>query len=355
MATITINKGDTLSGIASKYGTSAAAIASANGITNPNVIKAGASLTIPDRPGVTPTSAPGNISQAPKPSATAAVVKGVPATPSQGSMTDFQTTLKNALNEAGKNRLANNYQLAGGLTGGTPGTLGSVVDMIRSGPSTDVASTFKTVVDSVGEQQKNSLDLLKTFADDGSLAEMPDASLMAMAKSAGLPEGTALAWKARIAASAKMSDQEKQLTLQKLKADIANTNSEIANRGKDNGPGKGVVLTSGITKLFNDSKGEDKKISSDTYQSGLKDWIANGGTPADFFLSFPQEMYLTPQEMTRLPASIQQKTPSTSTTQWQSEGKVWSWLSTPEAQQMSDEDKRQEIMQNGFNPESFGL
>ncbi len=47
MATYTIQSGDTLSKIAAKYGTSVAALASANGISDPNKISAGKTITIP--------------------------------------------------------------------------------------------------------------------------------------------------------------------------------------------------------------------------------------------------------------------------------------------------------------------
>lgn len=47
MATYTIRSGDTLSAIALKNGTTVAALAAANGITNPDKIKAGATITIP--------------------------------------------------------------------------------------------------------------------------------------------------------------------------------------------------------------------------------------------------------------------------------------------------------------------
>ena len=56
MATYQIKKGDTLSGIAKQYGVSVGDIASANGISNPNKISAGATLTIPGGGGATSTS-----------------------------------------------------------------------------------------------------------------------------------------------------------------------------------------------------------------------------------------------------------------------------------------------------------
>lgn len=48
--THTVARGETLAGIAARYGTTTAALASANGITNPNRIYAGARLVVPGAP-----------------------------------------------------------------------------------------------------------------------------------------------------------------------------------------------------------------------------------------------------------------------------------------------------------------
>lgn len=45
--TYTVKKGDTLYGIAKKYGTTVEALVSTNGITNKNLIRVGQVLTIP--------------------------------------------------------------------------------------------------------------------------------------------------------------------------------------------------------------------------------------------------------------------------------------------------------------------
>lgn len=47
MAIYTVKKGDTLSKIAARYGTSVSALVSANGIKNPNVIHVGQVIQIP--------------------------------------------------------------------------------------------------------------------------------------------------------------------------------------------------------------------------------------------------------------------------------------------------------------------
>jgi LysM repeat protein len=56
-ATTTVRPGDTLSAIAKRYGTTVAAIAAANGISNPNQIDAGATIQIPG-PTPSPAAAP---------------------------------------------------------------------------------------------------------------------------------------------------------------------------------------------------------------------------------------------------------------------------------------------------------
>ena len=56
MTSYTIRSGDTLSAIASRYGTTVAKLASANGIKNPNLIYAGNKLTIPGQAAAKPAS-----------------------------------------------------------------------------------------------------------------------------------------------------------------------------------------------------------------------------------------------------------------------------------------------------------
>lgn len=59
MSTYRIRSGDTLSGIAARYRTTVAALASANGIRNPNLIRAGATLRIPGASSPAPSTGGG--------------------------------------------------------------------------------------------------------------------------------------------------------------------------------------------------------------------------------------------------------------------------------------------------------
>jgi predicted chitinase/LysM repeat protein len=54
----TVRSGDTLSGIAQRHGTTTSALAKANNISNPNLIRVGQKLTIPGAGGAKPTPAP---------------------------------------------------------------------------------------------------------------------------------------------------------------------------------------------------------------------------------------------------------------------------------------------------------
>jgi soluble lytic murein transglycosylase-like protein len=63
-ATYTVGGGDTLSGIAARYGTTAVALARANDLSNPNFIVAGNSLRVPGVTTSSPVSAPAAASTA---------------------------------------------------------------------------------------------------------------------------------------------------------------------------------------------------------------------------------------------------------------------------------------------------
>lgn len=78
--TYTVRPGDTLGGIAARYGTSVAALAEANSIANPNIISVGATLTIPGC-GAEPTTPGAPPAEADAPAAPAPAPVAPPAAP----------------------------------------------------------------------------------------------------------------------------------------------------------------------------------------------------------------------------------------------------------------------------------
>lgn len=64
-----------------------------------------------------------------------------------GEMGNLRMALREALNEAARKRVEGNFKALGGLaTGGPPGTIGSVVDLIRGGIKPTVEQTFSDII-----------------------------------------------------------------------------------------------------------------------------------------------------------------------------------------------------------------
>ena len=95
MIAVTVTSGETLSGIASQYGTSYQTLAADNGIANPNLIYVGQTINVPSgggsvsvtptTPAWTPPSAPAPVQQSSAPSAGASSSGGlgdIPGMPS---------------------------------------------------------------------------------------------------------------------------------------------------------------------------------------------------------------------------------------------------------------------------------
>lgn len=170
MPQITIQKGDTLSALAAKHGTSVAELVNANkgnaAVKSADLIIAGGSLNIPEKVS-TPAAGPsaeggsGSLSVAPVQDQGAKAV---------GDLGNLRTALRSALNEAARKRIENQYRQIAPLSEGVPGTIGSVVDMIRSGIKTPVETTFSDVIQTFQDRQNFALQLSGRYPDSGILA-----------------------------------------------------------------------------------------------------------------------------------------------------------------------------------------
>lgn len=154
MPTYTISKGDTLSAIAAKHGTTVGELMKVNSgnpaVKSANLIIAGGNLNLPDAIAA-PASGPAPSAQLPSGGISPSTNQNAGAT-AVGDLGNLRIALRSALNEAGRTRVENNFRQVAPLSGGVPGTIGAVVDMIRAGIKSPVESTFS--------------DIIQTFKDD---------------------------------------------------------------------------------------------------------------------------------------------------------------------------------------------
>lgn len=148
------------------------------------------------------------------------------------------------------------------------------------------------------------------------------------------------------------ASREYRLDIAKAEADLSNTRSLINQRVSDSK----VDYSDPILKLYADSTGEvvsspskaravlgytdslltDKEVVSDTFSGPLEDNQVRE-SDARKLISDAFRQFNTKKEE-ELPDAT-----------------VWSWLASDEAQGLSDDDKKTQIMQNGKNPEDFGI
>mgnify|MGYP001617740606 CR=1 FL=1 len=68
-------------------------------------------------------------------------------TPPEGELGNLRIALRDALNEAARKRVENNFNAVAPLTSGNvPGTIGAVVDLIRGGIKSPVETTFSDII-----------------------------------------------------------------------------------------------------------------------------------------------------------------------------------------------------------------
>lgn len=134
MPNIQIKAGDTLSKLAATHGTSVAEIIASNkdnpSVKSANLIIAGGTLNLPERVGA---PAAGPTTETPAES----------LTPKGSSLGNLRIALRAAAEEAGKERVASRLeQFQGAGLGRTPGTLGSIADIVRGSVKPGVEQTF---------------------------------------------------------------------------------------------------------------------------------------------------------------------------------------------------------------------
>ena len=214
----------------------------------------------------------------------------LPVTQGAGSLSNFRLALKNALNEAGKERVADRFQQTFPAAGGVPGTMGSIVSMIRSSVAAPVEDVFTTILETRAEERNQSMDLLETFAKDGTLGTLPDSALVAIGNNAGLSQETVLSWKTRIATAVAVDDRTSQLEQLKIQSEIEENKAQAQKirKGADLAPTP--VTFSYVDSVLNDPDfvlanvpGDDERdrVSKFIFENKIKTEAVDVGGVAD--------------------------------------------------------------------------
>lgn len=168
-------KGGTLSQIAAQYGTTVAELQKANNITDPNKIREGATLIIPDK-----TTPPGSLGGTLPPATPPAGASGDPALPE--TPTDKLTSFNNLLQKI-SNKVTANTQMPSDMPGNVDfskvsgGTMASILGVINN-RQIDVQ---KEVTDLLDSQQKQATDIVKTLISTGGLLKLGDDQIKKLA------------------------------------------------------------------------------------------------------------------------------------------------------------------------------
>jgi hypothetical protein len=147
MAQIIIQKGQTLGTLAKQYGTTVADIMAANkgnaSVKTQDLIYAGGNLNIPEK-----VSAPatGPLKESPAGTLTPPVVQNAGATQNvatQGSIGDFASSMRNALNEGSRQRSQNRFDQLMPVGQGLPiGSLASIAEMAKQSANVPAQAIF---------------------------------------------------------------------------------------------------------------------------------------------------------------------------------------------------------------------
>jgi hypothetical protein len=101
-------------------------------------------------------------------------------------------------------------------------------------------------------------------------------------------------------------------------------------------------------------RGTDGYVNPTEYIQKAYDYEKNGGNMSDFLKKYPPTNYINPNDQASLPAFLQPKVAAQSQTEI--DNLIWQWLLSPEAANMSDTEKAQEIVNNGGgDPTKFGV
>lgn len=191
MAQYIIQPGDTLGAIAKRNNTSVEELARLNGIADPNRIKAGSPIDLPDLSGTLPPVKEGNSASASGVGEGANPANRTLPSTSTGYLARFQNLLKLVTNRAAQEGVAKGAEA---LPAGMPeasqvsgSSFANLLNTVRQQKTQGVADIYKTTADLLDRQQQEADNQLQTLISTGAIANMDDAQLSRIAEATHTP------------------------------------------------------------------------------------------------------------------------------------------------------------------------
>jgi LysM repeat protein len=266
-------QGGTLSQIAAKYGTTVQELQKANNITDPNVIKEGATLIIPDKTSSS-VSLSGTLGTGGTGGGSNLTENTLPETkPDQ--LTSFrnllQTVSKRATQEAQTSGVGALGNIGFDPSKVSGGTLSGILGFISSQKTTGIADIYKQTTDLLDETKKRAENQLQMMISTGAIADSDDRVLEKLSSMTDTP----LDYLQQIRTTLKTKTEAKQTDAGRITQ---------------------------LNQFLKNKIGEDGKISAQSYMSAYKEWIGLNGTISDFKYAYPVEEWLGEWEYKNLPA-----------------------------------------------------
>lgn len=277
---ITINKGDTLSSVASKYGTSVDQILKLNsGIKNPDLIQAGATLELPGESGGS-AALPSTKSL----DGTAPVAKSLPSVSApQSRLLNFSNVLNEAVNIARTKRRTLQGET---ITNGIPEGVRSASDLtgLMKGINTVDENYIKpltdTAIDVVKADITDVTDVAKIAGRNGASSDVLDKILASTDVASALKAaGSFYQDRTTDPTQKKFADGKLEYT----PTDVADAKNILV---------KGTVSADGVAYGAQDPKTgfSDPKLYKQLHDT----WVNKGGTSQGFVTEFPPKYYVDP-------------------------------------------------------------
>lgn len=286
------------------------------------------------------------------------------ASSSIGDLSNLRVALRSALTEATQQKSKSRIEALSPLLegGAAPNVIGAAVGLAQQGLKqtqenyfNDIMTGVKDAQQSADQARRDTLNSINTMIDNGVFSDMPDGAILTLEKQAGLPEGTVLAWKARLTQAQKQSDEkaakELQLIQSQINENIAQTNNANVDTSGNGSPGDTKFwsridatrneLQQGETwgSVWNRIKTQFPSVSNEKIDNALGGGIKDG----------------VPWGWARSGASQEFQSANSGNAKWQAEAEVWKQLSSPEMINQPDDIKASYVQSQGFNPADFNL